>query len=60
VAGWLAAAETNGWLAADATVVVERDARDGPFPWPAPLRRDRERRYGDTTLHVGLRYGPDL
>jgi 16S rRNA (guanine966-N2)-methyltransferase len=58
VAGWLAAAEAHGWLADDATVVVERSGRDGPFPWPAPLRSRRERRYGETTLHVGLRYGP--
>ena len=60
VAGWLAGAEEHGWLAEDATVVVERAGRDGPFPWPAPLRPVRERRYGDTTLHVALRYGPDL
>jgi 16S rRNA (guanine966-N2)-methyltransferase len=59
VAGWLAAAEAHGWLAADVTVVIERPGREGPFPWPAPLGPDRERRYGDTTLHVGLRYGPD-
>jgi 16S rRNA (guanine966-N2)-methyltransferase len=58
VAGWLAAAEAHGWLAADATVVVERAGRGGAFPWPTPLRAVRERRYGDTTLHTALRYGP--
>jgi 16S rRNA (guanine966-N2)-methyltransferase len=60
VAGWLSSAEAHGWLAEDATVVVERAGRDGPFPWPAPLRPVRERRYGETSLHVGLRYGPAL
>jgi 16S rRNA (guanine966-N2)-methyltransferase len=55
VAGWLAAAAAHGWLADDATVVVERDGREGAFPWPAALRGVRERRYGDTTLHVGCR-----
>ncbi len=35
VAGWLAAAVAHGWLADDATVVVERPTRGGPFPWPA-------------------------
>ncbi|NMH98841.1 16S rRNA (guanine(966)-N(2))-methyltransferase RsmD [Pseudonocardia acidicola] len=58
VAGWLAAAYAHGWLAPDATVVVERAARSGPFDWPEPIRAVRERRYGDTTLHVGLCYGP--
>ena len=52
VAGWLAAATRNGWLAADAVVVVERAARAGAFPWPEPLHPVRERRYGDTVLHV--------
>ena len=53
VAGWLAAAARNGWLAADAVVVVER-GRGTAFPWPPPLVAVRERRYGDTTLHVGV------
>lgn len=54
VATWLAAAATNGWLAPDAVVVVERGARGGTFPWPAPLHGVRERRYGDTVLHTAL------
>ena len=41
----------------DATVVVERPTRGGPFPWPAPLQPLRERRYGETTLHLGRCYG---
>ncbi|WP_219419802.1 16S rRNA (guanine(966)-N(2))-methyltransferase RsmD [Pseudonocardia nigra] len=52
VAGWLAAAAAHGWLAEDVVVVVER-ARGAAFPWPPPLRSLRERRYGDTVLHVG-------
>lgn len=55
VAGWLAAADAHGWLAPDAVVVVERGARSGTFAWPQPLRGVRERRYGDTVLHVALR-----
>ena len=58
VAGWLAAATAQGWLAEDATVVIERPTRGGPFPWPAPLKPLRERRYGETTLHLGRCYGP--
>jgi len=58
VAGWLVAAVAQGWLADDAVVVVERPTRGGPFPWPAPLKPLRERRYGETTLNVGRCYGP--
>jgi 16S rRNA (guanine966-N2)-methyltransferase len=54
VAGWLAAAAANGWLADGAVVVVERAGRDGEFPWPAPLQAGRVRRYGDTTLHTAV------
>ena len=57
VAGWLAEAEARERLAPDAVVVVERAAREGGFPWPAPLRAVRERRYGDTVLHVARRAG---
>jgi 16S rRNA (guanine966-N2)-methyltransferase len=55
VARWLAAAAAHGWLAEEVTVVVERSARSGSFPWPEALRGVRERHYGDTALHVGLR-----
>ena len=73
IAGWLRDGWANGWLAgavpgtdpdgdpdgvlAGATVVVERPAKAGPFDWPEPLRARRDRRYGDTALHVGLCYG---
>ncbi|MBA3906646.1 MAG: RsmD family RNA methyltransferase, partial [Pseudonocardiales bacterium] len=56
IAGWLVAAIEHGWLAPDATAVIERPTRGGPFPWPAPLEATRERRYGDTTLHVARCY----
>lgn len=61
VAGWLASADANGWLDRDATVVVERrlDRRGTPFEWPESITGVRERRYGDTVLHVGVRYGPN-
>jgi 16S rRNA (guanine966-N2)-methyltransferase len=58
VAAWLTAALAHGWLADDATVVVERPSRGGPFPWPAPLQPVRERRYGETTLHLARCYRP--
>jgi 16S rRNA (guanine966-N2)-methyltransferase len=64
IAGWLRDASAHGWLAGaeaggepGATVVVERPARSGAFDWPEPLRAERDRRYGDTVLHVGLCYG---
>jgi 16S rRNA (guanine966-N2)-methyltransferase len=61
VVGWLTLAERNGWLDTRVTVVVERrlDRRCDGFPWPAPLISARERRYGDTTLHLGTRH-PNL
>ena len=58
VAGWLTAALAHGWLAEGATVVVERPTRGGPFAWPEPLRPVRERRYGETTLHLARCYRP--
>jgi len=58
VAAWLTAALAHGWLADDATVVVERLTRGGPFPWPEPLQPVRERRYGETTLHLARCYRP--
>jgi 16S rRNA (guanine966-N2)-methyltransferase len=57
VVGWLAAAHAHRWLAPDATAVVERPTRGGPFPWPTPMQATRERRYGETTLHVARCYG---
>jgi len=44
---------TRGWLARSAVVVVERDTRSGPPPWPAGYAEDRSRRYGESTLWYG-------
>ncbi len=40
----------NGWLAANALVVVERRVHDGPPRWPETLRVLRTRTYGDNGL----------
>ena len=45
----------NGWLADDATVVVERSSRSDALAWPVGLSEDRRRRYGDSTLWYGRR-----
>lgn len=42
-----------GWLADEATVVVERSRRNPPWIWPAGFLAVRERRYGDTILWYG-------
>lgn len=42
-----------GWLAAGATVVVERSSRDPELRWPPGWRALRERRYGESTLWYG-------
>jgi 16S rRNA (guanine966-N2)-methyltransferase len=55
VEGTLGMLVEGEWLAADATVVVERAARDAGPPWPAGLVTDRSRRYGDGTLWYGRR-----
>lgn len=47
----------RGWLAPAALVVVERDARSGPPPWPDKLTQDRSRRYGETVLWYGRATG---
>jgi 16S rRNA (guanine966-N2)-methyltransferase len=59
ITGWLADAAARGWLADDAVVVVERRYARREFGWPAPLRAVRERRYGDTVLHVARHDPPD-
>ncbi|BBG00627.1 MULTISPECIES: 16S rRNA (guanine(966)-N(2))-methyltransferase RsmD [Pseudonocardia] len=51
IADWLTRAAANGWLAPDATVVVERAKAAGGFGWPDGLEPGRSRRYGDTMLH---------
>ena len=44
---------SKGWLAGGALVVLERDTRSGPVPWPPGYAQDRSRRYGETTLWYG-------
>ncbi|MGY1710415.1 16S rRNA (guanine(966)-N(2))-methyltransferase RsmD [Geodermatophilus sp. SYSU D00758] len=53
VVGVLESLVTGGWLAEAAVVVVERPAREDPWPWPTPLRGLRDRRYGEAVLRYG-------
>jgi 16S rRNA (guanine966-N2)-methyltransferase len=49
---------TNGWLAPDAVVVIERSTRSTrrePLSWVDGVVGDRTRRYGETTLWYGRR-----
>ena len=57
LAGMLGTLASRGWLEAGALIVVERDARSGPPPWPAGYASDRSRRYGDTALWYGRASG---
>ncbi|HEY5336338.1 MAG TPA: RsmD family RNA methyltransferase, partial [Mycobacteriales bacterium] len=45
----IAALDDHGWLAADATLVVERSSRSPEPAWPT-VWRARPRSYGETTL----------
>lgn len=53
----LATLADRGWLAAEALVIVERDARSGAPTWPSGYAEDRSRRYGETTLWYGRACG---
>ncbi|MBT2392961.1 MULTISPECIES: 16S rRNA (guanine(966)-N(2))-methyltransferase RsmD [Streptomyces] len=44
---------TQGWLADDALVTVERSTRGGEFIWPQGFEPLRARRYGEGTLWYG-------
>jgi 16S rRNA (guanine966-N2)-methyltransferase len=57
VVGWLRLALDHGWLAEDATVVLERPRRCAAPDWPEPLGAARDRRYGDTTVWIAHCYG---
>jgi 16S rRNA (guanine966-N2)-methyltransferase len=46
----------NGWLAADAVVVVERGKRE-PWEWPDGFAALRDRKYGEARLWYGHRHG---
>ena len=54
----LTAAADNGWLAADALLVVERATRGGEWSWPAGVDALRARRYGEATLWYGRAGSP--
>ncbi|HLS62613.1 MAG TPA: 16S rRNA (guanine(966)-N(2))-methyltransferase RsmD [Ruania sp.] len=47
----LATLAEPGWLADDALVVLERDARSSPPTWPPTWRVQPERRTGETILY---------
>lgn len=47
----------QGWLAADAVLVIERDARSAPLHWPPGYAEDRSRRYGESVLWYGRASG---
>jgi 16S rRNA (guanine966-N2)-methyltransferase len=53
VAAMLAALVDKGWLAPDATVVVERSRRSPEPAWVPGITPERSRRYGDTVLWYG-------
>ena len=50
---------SNGWLAPDAVLVLERSTRTAvrgePLSWVEGITADRSRRYGETTLWYGRR-----
>jgi 16S rRNA (guanine966-N2)-methyltransferase len=50
VSAMLQTLSDRGWLAPGALVIVERATRSGPVSWPAGLRPDRARRYGEATF----------
>ena len=57
LAAMLGALTARKWLASDALIVIERDARSEPPWWPAGIAQDRSRRYGETTLWYGRACG---
>jgi 16S rRNA (guanine966-N2)-methyltransferase len=52
----LAAGSAGGWFAGDALLVVERPTREAKWVFPADVRPEGRRRYGETTLWYGRRY----
>lgn len=52
VARVLTALDDSGWLASEATVVVERPSNAGPLPAPDTWETAWERAYGDTLVTV--------
>lgn len=54
----LAALVAQGWLTADALVVVERASKRSTTTWPAGIEAIRERKYGETMLRYGHAASP--
>jgi 16S rRNA (guanine966-N2)-methyltransferase len=55
----LAALVAQGWLTADALVVVERASKRSTTTWPEGITPTRERKYGETMLRYGHAASPD-
>jgi len=51
----LTALVAQGWLAAEAVVVVERSSRAAPVSWVPGITGEHGRRYGETALWYGRR-----
>ncbi|MFF4751882.1 16S rRNA (guanine(966)-N(2))-methyltransferase RsmD [Streptomyces sp. NPDC002514] len=49
---------SEGWLAAEALVTVERSTRGGDFHWPGGFEAIRTRRYGEGTFWYGRAASP--
>lgn len=59
LADLLALLVVHDWLGTEAHVVVERSARSPEPRWPAGLRLEAERRYGETKVWFAQIPGPD-
>ena len=46
---------TQGWLADDGLVVVERSSRSAPLQWPDDLAEGWTKAYGETVVHFRYR-----
>lgn len=55
LSGELGLLVSQGWVAEDAVVVVERSRRAPDPDWPAPLEPLRVKHYGETSLHWARR-----
>jgi 16S rRNA (guanine966-N2)-methyltransferase len=42
---------SEGWVAEDSVVIVERSRRAADVVWPEPLEAVRVKHYGETSLH---------
>jgi 16S rRNA (guanine966-N2)-methyltransferase len=51
LSGELGLLVSEGWVAEDSVVIVERSRRAPDVEWPAPLEAMRVKHYGETSLH---------